>query len=62
MKNSLTLIGNPNPKIKAQPGRFTDFGRTTFSKFMQPLINNSNMINGKRPCARDGHNAVIIGN
>ncbi len=29
---------------------------------MQPLVNNSNVIPGKRPCARDGHNAVLIGN
>ena len=27
---------------------------------MQPLSNNSNLIIGKKPCARDGHCSVII--
>jgi hypothetical protein len=38
----------------------TDFGKESVSKFLQPLENNSNIVIGKRPCARDGHCAVII--
>ncbi len=42
MKNSLDRIGNPNPKIKVKPGRITDFGKTTISRFMEPLRDASN--------------------
>lgn len=34
MKNSLERIGNPNSNMKLKPGRLTDFGRTTMSKFL----------------------------
>ncbi len=34
MKNSLLVIGNPNPNLKIREGRITDFGKTTISKFM----------------------------
>ena len=30
------------------------------SKFLQPLNNNSNLIIGKKPCARDGHCSVLL--
>jgi hypothetical protein len=30
------------------------------SKFLQPLTNNSNLIVGKKPCARDGHCCAIL--
>ena len=54
------MIGNPNPKAKIPEGRLTDFGRESESKFLQPLTNNSNLIIGKKPCARDGHCSVVI--
>jgi hypothetical protein len=60
MKISLDVIGNPDPKIKPIEDRLTDFGKESVSKFLQPLENNSNIVIGKRPCARDGHCAVII--
>jgi len=37
MKNSLYIIGNPRPQLKVRAGRLTDFGKTTYSKFMEPL-------------------------
>lgn len=61
MKNSLDVIGNPDPKIKVSEDRLTDFGKESHSKFLDPLKNNSNIVIGKKPCARDGHCAVIIG-
>ena len=60
MKNSLDVIGNPDPKIKIPEGRLTDFGKESVSKFLAPLSNNSNLIVGKKPCARDGHSSVIV--
>lgn len=59
MKNSLDVIGNPDPKMK-QEDRLTDFGKESHSKFLEPLHNNSNIVVGKKPCARDGHVSVII--
>lgn len=68
MKNTLDVIGifslilgNPNPSGKVPEGRLTDFGKTTVSKFLEPLSNNCKDIEGKRPCARDGHITVIMG-
>lgn len=60
MKNSLDVIGNPDPKVKIPEDRLTDFGKESASKFLAPLLNNSNIVIGKKPCARDGHCAVII--
>ena len=62
MKNSLDVIGNPDPKTRVPDGRLTDFGKESHSKFLSPLSNNSNLIVGKKPCARDGHCAVILNN
>ena len=61
MKNSLDVIGNPDPKIKVSEEKLTDFGKESVSKFMEPLQNNSNIMIGKKPCARDGHCSVMIG-
>ena len=61
MKNSLDVIGNPDPKIKVSEDKLTDFGKESVSKFLQPLQNNSNIVIGKKPCARDGHCSVMIG-
>ena len=41
--------------MKPRPGKLTDFGKETISKFNLPLTNNSNTRDGKKPCARDGH-------
>ena len=60
MKNSLDVIGNPDPKFKNMDDRLTDFGKESYSKFLEPLHNNSNIVVGKKPCARDGHVSVII--
>eukprot|EP00825_Cyclidium_porcatum_P041056 TRINITY_DN5310_c0_g2_i3.p1 TRINITY_DN5310_c0_g2~~TRINITY_DN5310_c0_g2_i3.p1 ORF type:complete len:278 (-),score=48.24 TRINITY_DN5310_c0_g2_i3:186-1019(-) len=62
MKNSLERIGNPNSNMKLKPGRLTDFGRTTMSKFLQPIIDDSKVKVGKKPCARDGHCVDIYQN
>ena len=62
MKNSLDVIGNPNPKMKPVDGKLTDFGKHTHSKFLEPLENNSNLIIGKKPCARDGHTCIMLNN
>lgn len=61
MKNSLDVIGNLDPKLKVHEGKLTDFGKQSISKFLQPLQNNSNIVIGKKPCARDGHCSVMIG-
>lgn len=58
MKNSLDVIGNPSGK--PNPDRLTEFGKETQSKFLAPLENNSNLVIGKKPCARDGHCAVML--
>ena len=60
MKNSLDVIGDPDPKHKVSEDKLTDFGKETVSKFLQPLHDHSNFIVGKKPCARDGHCAVMI--
>ena len=60
MKNSLDVIGNPDPKVKVQEEKLTDFGKVSVSKFLEPLENNSNIMIGKKPCARDGHCGVVI--
>ena len=62
MRNTLDVIGDPDPKHKIPQGKLTDFGKETASKFLQPLQNNSNLIYGKKPCARDGHCAVMLNN
>jgi hypothetical protein len=62
MKNSLDIIGDPNPKSKQYDGKLTEFGKESESKFLQPLQNNSNLIYGKKPCARDGHSMVFLNN
>jgi hypothetical protein len=61
MKISLDVIGNPDPKVKVHEDRLTDFGKQSESKFLGPLHNNNNIIMGKKPCARDGHCAVVLG-
>lgn len=61
MKISLDVIGNPDPKMKVQEDKLTDFGKESVSKFLEPLHNNSNIVIGKKPCARDGHCSIIIG-
>ena len=61
MKNSLDVIGNPDPKARVPEGRLTDFGKESASKFLEPLSNDSNLIVGKKPCARDGHCSVVLG-
>ena len=62
MKNSLDVIGNPDPKAKpTEDNKITDFGKASESKFLGPLKNHSNVIMGKKPCARDGHCAVVMG-
>lgn len=61
MKISLDVIGNPDPLLKVQEDKLTDFGKESVSKFLAPLQNNSNIVIGKKPCARDGHCSVIIG-
>lgn len=61
MKNSLDVIGNPDPKAKVPEEKLTDFGKESVSKFLEPLQNNSNIMIGKKPCARDGHCSVMIG-
>jgi hypothetical protein len=62
MKNSLDIIGDPNPRNKQNDGKLTEFGKESESKFLQPLQNNSNLIYGKKPCARDGHSMVFLNN
>ena len=62
MKNSLDVIGNPNPSQRIPEGRLTEFGKQSASKFLEPLSNNTNLIPGKKPCARDGHCSAIMGN
>jgi len=62
MKISLDVIGNPDPKAKVASDRLTDFGKQSESKFLGPLNNSNNIILGKKPCARDGHCAVLINN
>lgn len=61
MKISLDVIGNPDPKIKIPEDKLTDFGKESESKFLGPLQNHSNIVVDKKPCARDGHCAVLLG-
>ena len=61
MKISLDVIGNPDPKMKTPEDRITDFGKVSVSKFLGPLKNHTNVIMGKKPCARDGHCSVVMG-
>lgn len=44
MKNSLMVIGNPKSDLRIKPGKLTEFGRPTFSRFMQPLSATQNNI------------------
>ncbi len=62
MKNSLDVIGNLNRNNSpAKNGdKLTEFGKASHSKFLSPLENNTNLIIGKKPCARDGHCAVML--
>jgi hypothetical protein len=46
MKNSLDVIGNPDPKFKTMDDKLTDFGKESHSKFLEPLHNNSNIVVG----------------
>ena len=61
MKNSLDMIGSnlvsPESPTKL---RKADFAKTTYSKFMEPLVITTCFVPGKKPCARDGHNAILI--
>lgn len=41
--------------------KINNFGKNTVSKFLEPLNNTVNVVYGKKPCARDGHNSVRIG-
>jgi hypothetical protein len=34
MKNSLLVIGNPKSDFKVKPGKLTEFGKVTFSKYI----------------------------
>ena len=38
MKNSLQVIGNPKAEFKVKPGKLTEFGKVTFSKYVLPFI------------------------
>lgn len=62
MKNALITIGNPMPELKVKKGKTTDFGRITYSKFLEPIKAYAHLKIGKKPCARDGHNAIVDGN
>lgn len=64
MKNSLDVIGlvSGPAKVRTQQNKHVELNQATFSKFMQPLVNNTNLVARKRPCARDGHSTVMIGN
>ena len=33
MKNSLMVIGNPKSDLKIKPGKLTEFGKVTFSRY-----------------------------
>lgn len=59
MRNSLDVIGLPDQHPHSH--RLTDFGKQSVSHFLEPLQNNSSIVVGKRPCARDGHCAVVLG-
>lgn len=56
MKNSLDIISTPVPDHK-----LSDFGKQSVSHFLEPLQNSCSIVIGKRPCARDGHCAVVMG-
>lgn len=60
MMNSLDRIGNPNPRLKIKSHKIHEFGKTTVSKFMEPLKDLSATKIGKKPCARDGHSCCIL--
>ena len=62
MSNSLIAIGNPVRALKVKSGKLTDFGKSTVSKFSMPLTDSSTTKQGKKPCARDGHQACVYNN
>jgi hypothetical protein len=76
MNNALSVIGNPEPtastltatqlqnvtSARGRSMRFVEFGKTTVSRFNEPLRDQSPTRIGKRPCARDGHQACLYGN
>ncbi|CAD8049418.1 unnamed protein product [Paramecium sonneborni] len=62
LKTSIILIGNPKQDLKLTKGTLTEFGQQIISKFLLPLSNGQNTINGKKPCARDGHAVAIFDN
>jgi hypothetical protein len=81
MRNSLDIIGNPNPQQQnpmtvitttntvtafnrqgSPHTKNSDFNKSTCSRFLEPLANCVNLLPNKKPCARDGHNAVLMGN
>jgi hypothetical protein len=60
MKNALLTVGNPMPELKVRKGRTSDFGKTTYSKFLEPIKSPTSSRVGKKPCARDGHSALVF--
>ncbi|CAD8149025.1 unnamed protein product [Paramecium pentaurelia] len=60
LKTSIILIGNPKQDLKLKKGILTEFGQQIISKFLLPLTGGQNTINGKKPCARDGHAVVVF--
>lgn len=40
--------------------KLQEFGKESSSKFLDPLKNTSNLVFGKRPCARDGHCMAML--
>ncbi|CAK90880.1 unnamed protein product (macronuclear) [Paramecium tetraurelia] len=60
LKTSIILIGNPKQDLKLKKGILTEFGQQIISKFLQPLTGGQNTINGKKPCARDGHAVAVF--
>ncbi|CAD8046545.1 unnamed protein product [Paramecium primaurelia] len=62
LRTSLILIGNPKQDLKLTKGTLTEFGQQIISKFIQPFFDGRNVINGKKPCARDGHAVTVFEN
>ncbi|CAD8052466.1 unnamed protein product [Paramecium sonneborni] len=62
LKTSIILIGNPKQDLKIKKGILTEFGQQIISKFLLPITGGQNTINGKKPCARDGHSVAVFQN
>ncbi|CAK56009.1 unnamed protein product (macronuclear) [Paramecium tetraurelia] len=60
LKTSIILIGNPKQDLKLKKGILTEFGQQIISKFLLPITGGQNVINGKKPCARDGHSVAVF--